>query len=216
MENFRRYGMSELQQKQALSAYYASVTYMDEQVGRLLDALDRLDQRKNTVVIFTSDHGYNLGEHNCWQKLSLFEDSTRVPLIVSSPAHKKSAGQTCSAITELIDLYPTIAELSGLQSKAPGNLQGDSIVPQLSSPDEVPADGLAYTVTYQKGESIRLNRWRYNRWGGPDAKDPGEELYDHRNDPREFNNLAGNPDYEHTLNEMRQLLTQVRAHSKEQ
>ena len=213
MENFRRYGMSELQQKQALSAYYASVTYMDEQVGRLLDALDRLKLRDNTVVIFTSDHGYNLGEHNCWQKLSLFEDSTRVPLIVSSPTHAESAGQRCAAVTELIDLYPTIAELSGLKLKAPENLQGDSLVAQLNSPNEVPADGLAYTVTYQKGESIRTNRWRYNRWGGPQAKEPGEELYDHQNDPLEFHNLANDPDYQSALSEMRQLLTQARNRS---
>jgi arylsulfatase A-like enzyme len=214
MENFRRYGMSTLQQKQALAAYYSSVTYMDEQVGRLLDALDRLDLRRNTVVIFTSDHGYNLGEHNCWQKLSLFEDSTRVPLIVSAPGFESSAGKQSHAITELIDLYPTITDLCGLGGSTPDKLHGTSLVPLLKTPENTQVKQLAYTVTYQKGESIRTDRWRYNRWGGPNAKDAGEELYDHQNDPLEFVNLAQHPDHQATVQHMRQLLADTRAASQ--
>jgi arylsulfatase A-like enzyme len=208
MENGPRYGMDEHQQKQALAAYYASVSFMDEQVGRLLDALVRLKLRKNTIVIFAADHGYNLGEHNCWQKLSLFEESARVPLIISAPGYESSAGRHTSALTELVDLYPTIAELTGLADRAPKNLQGVSLCPILSDPERTTKRQFAYTITHQDGQSIRTDRWRYNRWG-----DSGEELYDHRSDPKEFANLAGDPRHEATLNEMRQLLRHAGRHS---
>ena len=201
MENSRRYGMNRTQQKQALAAYYASVSFMDEQVGRLLAALDRLDLRKNTVVIFTADHGYNLGEHHCWQKLSLFEESARVPLIVAAPGFESSAGTHSDALVELVDLYPTIADLAGLADRTPKNLHGTSLRGLLHDPGQSGDRQLAYTITNQDGESIRTDRWRYNRWG-----DVGEELYDHAVDPDEFTNLAGDPRHEQVLNEMRQLL----------
>lgn len=209
MANEGRYGMNETQQRQSIAAYYASVTFMDEQVGRLLEALDRLDIRKNTVVIFTSDHGYNLGQHHCWQKLSLFEDSTRVPLLISAPGFQDTAGKKSPAIVELIDLYPTIAELTGLQEKAPERLQGTSLVDLLSDPSLEGTKEAAYTVTYQKGESLRTKQWRYNQWG-----DAGEELYDHSSDPEEFTNLVRNPEYEATLRQMRELLETTRERSK--
>ncbi|MEW4486943.1 sulfatase [Thalassoglobus sp. JC818] len=210
MENFGRYGMNEEQQKIAIASYYASVTFMDEQVGRLLETLDRLNLRDDTVVIFTSDHGYNLGEHHCWQKLSLFEDSTRVPLLISSPDHTETAGQTNSEIVELIDLYPTIADLCGLKKKSPQILQGQSLVPILESPGNVmDADAHAYTVTYQRGESLRAGPWRFNRWGNS-----GEELYDHESDPGEFTNLATDPDHTAAVDSLRTQLTQVRESSE--
>lgn len=209
MENMGRYGMNETQQKQALSAYYASVSYMDEQVGRLLNALDRLDLRKNTVVIFTSDHGYNLGEHHCWQKLSLFEESTRVPLIISVPGFEDSAGKHNFALVELIDLYPTIADLVGLKEQAPKILQGRSLRGLLQNPAQLGNRKAAYTVTHKNGESIRTIRWRYNRWG-----DTGEELYDHKTDPHEFTNLATVPSQSKILDRMRELLTEIRKQSR--
>ncbi|MCA9260536.1 MAG: sulfatase, partial [Planctomycetales bacterium] len=129
MDNSSRYGMNDQQQQKTLAGYYACVSFMDEQVGRLLDALDRLQLRERTIVIFTSDHGYLLGEHGCWQKLSLFEESVRVPLIVSSPALNRSRGQACSALVELVDLYPTVADLTGLAAQAPSILQGRSLRP---------------------------------------------------------------------------------------
>jgi iduronate 2-sulfatase len=209
MENRGRYGMNLEQQKQALAAYFASVTFLDEQVGRLLETLDRLDLRKNTIVVFTSDHGYNLGEHNCWQKLSLFEDSTRVPLIISAPGYEATAGSSCDALAELIDLYPTFADLCGLADEAPGNLQGISLKPFLEQPDRPSEREAAYTVTRSRGESLRTPRWRYNRWG-----EAGEELYDHENDPDEFTNLARNPEYTDVLNQMRDLLDRTRQRSR--
>jgi iduronate 2-sulfatase len=210
MENRGRYGMDERQQKQSLAAYYASVTFMDEQVGRLLDALDRLGVRKNTVIIFASDHGYNLGEHHCWQKLSLFEDSTRVPLIISAPGFESSAGRKSDALVELIDLYPTIAELAGLAEQQPDNLQGASLRELLEDPSRQSGKDVAYTVTHQRGESIRTPRWRYNRWGKA-----GEELYDHQTDANEHTNLAGEPQHADTLKQMRELLRDTRKRSRE-
>ena len=202
MDNMPRYGMNEEQQRQALAGYYASVTFMDEQVGKLLGALDRLDLRRNTVVIFISDHGYNLGEHHCWQKLSLFEESTRVPLLISAPGFQASAGKKASAIVELIDLYPTVADLLGLKDKAPAILQGTSLRPLLAQPERKDwSKTHAYTVTHQQGESVRTARWRYNRWGKE-----GEELYDHDKDPEEFTNLATKPEHAKSLADMRSLL----------
>ncbi|MFN7138892.1 MAG: sulfatase-like hydrolase/transferase, partial [Limisphaerales bacterium] len=209
MENMGRYGMNEEQQRKAIAGYYASVTFMDEQVGKLLDALDRLDLRKNTIVIFTSDHGYNLGEHGCWQKLSLFEESTRVPLLISAPGFKQTAGKTAKGIVELIDLYPTIADLLGLKDHAPSNLQGTSLRPLLEKPERDDwSKTVAYTVTHQNGESIRTPRWRYNVWGKQ-----GEELYDLENDPNEFTNLASSQSHEKQLREMRALMKKTRERS---
>jgi iduronate 2-sulfatase len=209
MENWGRYGMNEEQQRKAIAAYYATITFMDEQVGRLLDALDRLDLRKNTIVIFFSDHGFNLGEHNCWQKLSLWEESTRVPLIISAPGFAASAGKSTGALTELIDLYPTIADLAGLGREAPAILQGKSLMPLLENPERAdwPREH-AYIVTHRRGEALRSERWRYSRWG-----DEGEELYDLQVDPQEFTNLAGDPAHRSVLQQFRTKLEETRRRS---
>ena len=204
--NELKYGMSELQQKQSLAAYYASVSFMDDQVGRLLDTLDRLDQRKNTVVIFTSDHGYNLGHHTLWQKGSLFENSARVPLLISAPGFEDSAGKSTDALVELVDLYPTIAELTGVAEKVPGNLDGMSLAKLMKSPAHAKGHSEAYTVVGNRnrmGESIRTDHYRYNYWSGGD-----EELYDIVNDPNEFTNLAGSKAHTSALNQMRDRLAE--------
>ena len=201
MANEGRYWLTEKQQKQSIAAYYASVTYMDQQVGRLLDALDRLGQRENTIIIFTSDHGYNLGEHTMWQKLSLFEESARVPLLISAPGFEKAAGKKAQGLVELVDLYPTLLDLTGLKDKAPANLDGISLRPLLDNPDSKGEKKMAYTVTRSSGESIRTDRYRYNRWG-----EEGEELYDHQTDPKEFTNLVGMEQHSDTLKRMRALL----------
>jgi iduronate 2-sulfatase len=206
MENMGRYGMNTGQQRKAIAGYYASVSFMDEQVGKLLAAMDRLELRKNTIVIFISDHGYNLGEHSCWQKLSLFKESTRVPLLISAPGFEKSAGKSSGGIVELIDIYPTIVDLIGLKEKAPAILQGTSLRPLLEKPEL--KDWLktsAYTVTHQKGESIRTVRWCYNVWGKE-----GEELYDLERDPQEFTNLAKDSKHDAQLNQMRGLMEKTR------
>ena len=128
IRNYKRnstsYGVTPELHKGLLEAYYASISYMDAQVGRVLDVLDELELSENTIVVFTSDHGYMLGEHHKFQKQHLFEESTRVPFIFSVPWMKKQHGKATNHITELLDLYPTLASLAELE--APNGLQGKS------------------------------------------------------------------------------------------
>ncbi len=178
--------------QQAVQAYFASITFMDAQVGKILAALERLGLAENTIIVFASDHGYHLGEHGLWQKLSLFEGSTRVPLFIVAPGVSK-AGGVAKAPVGLIDLYPTLAELCGV--KAPENIQGQSLVPMLRDP-AAEGRGWAFSQitlaaknkTARIGYSIRTPRWRYTEWG--DEAADGRELYDHDADPQEITNLA--------------------------
>lgn len=192
------YSLPEPILKQAVQAYYACVSFIDAQVGRLLKELDRSGQAKNTIVVFWSDHGYHLGEHNgIWQKRTLFEQGARTPLIIRTPGARGN-GQSCGQIVEFVDMYPTLTSLAGVQ--APDNLAGQNLTPLLNDPLK-PWNGLAVTQvlrpqddrlkTMVMGCSIRSDRWRYTEWANGAA---GAELYDHHTDPMEFNNLAGNPD----------------------
>jgi arylsulfatase A-like enzyme len=209
LQNGKVFGMNEIQQKRTITSYMASVRFMDQQVGRLLDALDRLNLSKETIVIFISDNGYNLGEHDCWSKISLWEGSVRVPLIISVPGKEKSYGTSCSNITELIDLYPTLTELCGFKGQEPQILQGKSLVENINNPEKGDTDRLAYTVSYRgRDASIRTPKFRYTRWGG-EIEQGNEELYDHENDPEEFVNLTDNPDYKNILEEMRSKFEQA-------
>lgn len=213
-QNEKKWGMNEIQQKQTISAYMASIRFMDQQVGRLLDALDRLKLKNNTIVIFISDHGYNLGEHDCWAKTSLWEGTTRIPLIISVPAFGENHGSECKTITELIDLYPTLTELCGFSEQKPAILQGKSLTGVLKGDKTYDAEALAYTVSYQaKAGSIRDSRWRYTRWGETTGSQ-NEELYDHMNDPEEYNNLADVPDYRKVMDEMRIKYETIRRKAK--
>jgi len=183
-------GMDEDKQREALRAYFASVSFMDEQLGRVLRTLDALKLRDNTVIVFQSDHGWHLGEHGIWQKRSLMEESARVPLIISAPG-RKGRGRRTRAITELVDVYPTVAELCGLTP--PARLEGKSLVHLLDNPArEHKATAHTQLDTPQaQGRAVRTDHFRYIRWGS--ASETGEELYDHRRDPREFRNLAADP-----------------------
>jgi arylsulfatase A-like enzyme len=203
--NMNSWNMNEEQKKKAISGYMASVRFMDQQVGRLLDALDRLGIRENTIVVFISDHGYNLGEHDCWSKVSLWEGTVRVPMIISYPKGKEQHGTACNSITELLDLYPTLADLCGLAEKQPDILQGESLARVLLEGKALHPGRVAYTtVRGGTASSIRTERWRYTLWNR--KKPEGmEELYDHNEDPEEFRNLAGHPDYQEVLLEMRSL-----------
>jgi iduronate 2-sulfatase len=206
--------------QQALQAYFASVTFMDAQVGRVLDALDRLGLADNTVIIFTSDHGYHLGEHGLWQKMSLFEESARVPLLVVAPgvAQPQTA---CTSPVGLVDVAPTLHELCGV--KAPAKLQGQSLVPMLKDP-QVAGRGWSLTqVTRGRGGrtdrggpgrtfgyTIRTPRWRYTEW---DEGRRGRELYDHDTDPRELTNLADAEEHAARVAELSELLRSAVAQS---
>ncbi len=193
--------------RQAVQAYFASISFMDAQAGKVLDALDRLGLADNTIVVFTSDHGYHLGEHGLWQKQSIFEESARVPLLIAGPGAKK--GAVANTPVGLIDLYPTLAELCSV--RAPENLQGQSLAPILKDPDAkgrgwvlsqvVRGGGFkrqgASAATGDNGKRIfgyalRTDRWRYTEW---DEGKAGKELYDHEKDPKELTNLADKPEH---------------------
>jgi uncharacterized sulfatase len=200
-------GMSEAQQREALVGYYASVSFMDEQVGRTLQALERLGLADNTVVAFFGDHGWSLGEHTHWQKMGLMEEAVRAPLIVSDPG-RTGAGRKSRALVEFVDIYPTLAELGGLEG--PEGLEGRSFVPLLDDPDRPWKQAAFSQVEWEDriyGRTVRTDRYRYIEWKGDGG---GEELYDHHADPGEFHNLAGDANYLAPLNEHRQLLASNR------
>jgi arylsulfatase A-like enzyme len=184
---------------------------MDAQVGHLLDALDRLGLVETTVVAFTSDHGYLLGEHGLWQKRALFEESARVPLVIAAPGNR-AAGKASSRPAELVDLYPTLADLAGLP--APEGVEGVSLAPALDDPTAATKPG-AVTQTVLgggrgvgqvPGYSVRTERSRYTEW---DAGRAGTELYDHETDPKEYRNLANDPDHAGTVAELKALLRRL-------
>jgi iduronate 2-sulfatase len=196
-----------------IAAYYAAVSFMDAQVGLLLDALDRLKLWDDTIVVFQSDHGYHLGEHGgLWHKLSLFEECARAPLIVAVPGRKPGA---CLRLVEMVDIYPTLTDLCGLP--APEGLEGTSFKPLLDDPTR-PWKRAAFTVVsrprgnLQSGDSkfgdaawlgrtVFDSRWRYTVW--PDGT---AELYDHHNDPFEYENVAAEPKQRNQLERMKKLL----------
>lgn len=199
------HAMTEPQAREIKRAYYASISFVDAQIGRVLDALDRLGLRDSTVVVFWSDHGYHLGEKGLWQKRSLFEESARVPMIIAAPG-MKGAGRASPRTVELLDLYPTLADLAGLP--APKALHGASLRPLLKNP-EAEWKRPAFTQVDRGGflgRSVRTERWRYTEW---DFGAKGRELYDHASDPQEQRNLADDPAHAATVAEMNALLKTV-------
>ncbi|MBT5902874.1 MAG: sulfatase [Opitutaceae bacterium] len=179
-------------QKKAMGGYYASVAYMDAQVGKVLNALDEEGLTDKTIIIFTSDHGYHLGEHDFWAKVSLRDESAGVPLIVCVPGKKPAVSDS---LVELLDLYPTIAELCGLE--IPENIQGKSIVKLLDEP-ELEVRDTAFTVApMRKGFLLREERYAYMQYGEDAAG--GIELFDTQNDPQQYTNLVDDPAHAATV-----------------
>ncbi len=175
--------------RKAIHAYYATTSFLDAQIGRVLTALDELGLSNNTIVLFTSDHGYHLGEHGYYQKTTLFEASARVPLIVATPT-QMARGKRTTALVEMIDFYQTLSELAGLNAPQP-YIQGHSFAPLLDNPD---GKGRPSAITQlENGFSLRTSRYRFSQW--QDAGDDAIELYDHETDPAEMVNLAGDPAY---------------------
>jgi iduronate 2-sulfatase len=206
--------------RQCAQAYYASISFLDTQVGRVVASLDRLGLAENTIIVFTSDHGYHMGEHGLYQKQSLFEGSARVPLLIVAPG--KTKGGVVNEPVSQVDLYPTLTELAGV--KAPGNLQGQSLVPMLQDPA---AKGRGWALTQVArggglkpqaaapkgagakrffGYSLRTDRWRYTEW---DEGREGAELYDHDADSGERVNLAKKPEYAATVAELSKTLQEA-------
>ncbi|MFN4259133.1 MAG: sulfatase [Gemmataceae bacterium] len=190
--------------REAIQAYCASMTLMDAQLGRLLDTLERLKLAENTIVVFFSDHGYHLGEHGLWQKMSLFENSARVPLVIYDPRAKGNGGVSGRTV-ELIDLHPTLADLCGLP--APASVEGQSLKPLLDNPQAAWTKP-AYTQVLRgqsgMGRSVRTERYRYVEWG--DNGKHGAQLFDYETDPDEFVNLVNDPKYTDIVSMHRQLL----------
>jgi iduronate 2-sulfatase len=184
--------MDEVQQKKAVSGYYAAVSFMDAQVGKVLDALEKSGQADNTIIIFTSDHGYHLGEHDFWAKVSLRDESARVPLIISVPG--KMPGVSDSLV-ELLDLYPTTAKLCGLE--VPARLQGKDISPILDDPKATVHDTVFSVAGTSKGLMLRDDRWVFIQYTEDASK--GIELFDMQNDPQQFTNLASSPEHAATV-----------------
>jgi arylsulfatase A-like enzyme len=196
---------SAAQAREMVRAYYASVSYMDEQVGRVLDALDRLGLRDKTIVVFLGDHGYHLGEKGKWSKAySLFDIATRVPFIVATPQTK---GAASPRTVQLLDIFPTLVELCGLKDPyAPGSkLEGHSLVPLLRKPNSTWNYPALSVVQYQQkiGRAVTTERWHYVSWEDGKA---GEMLTDLKNDPHELKNLASDPKYAATKKQMQELL----------
>ena len=164
---------------------------MDEQIGRILQSLKELGLEKETAVIFTSDHGYLLGEHHFWQKGNLREEVTRIPLIIRSPG--KPSGIS-SSIVELVDLFPTACELTSLP--IPDSVEGISLVPVLAKQDvQIKQSALSFVPN---GTSLRTKKWSYMKY-----KNGDEELYDMLKDSKQFENLATNLEYKNQLSKVR-------------
>lgn len=197
--NSKRTGLAQYpeNQQRMWSGYYAAVTFMDQQVGRILDELDRLGLTDRTAIVFTSDHGYHLGDHTFWQKANLHEQVTRVPLIIAAPGI--APGRTRS-LAQLVDLFPTLCELTG--TPTPESVEGKSLVPVLRNPAAVVNDA---ALSYVQGghHALRTDRWAFMRY-----TDGSEELYDMDADPGQFTNLAKQPAPAATLAKLRQQLDQ--------
>jgi len=231
------WNVPEQEQREAVRAYYASISFVDAQVGRILEALDRLNLRQNTIIVFMSDHGYHLGDHGgLWMKQTVFERATRTPMMMAGPG-VTAKGEVSHRIVELLDIYPTLAALAHVA--APAGLPGRSFHPLLTNPKAdwdhaalsqvrrpisigapgrgasaltgPDADGAA---AYQApvsgpdtGYTIRTELYRYISWNDGKA---GEELFDELNDPGETRNLVTQPFYTNVVADMRQRLARMK------
>jgi iduronate 2-sulfatase len=192
--------MDVAKQKKAVAGYYAAVSFMDAQVGKVLEALEKSGRADNTIVIFTSDHGFHLGEHDFWAKVSLHDESARVPLIISVPGKKPGVSDS---LVELLDLYPTTAKLCGLE--VPARLQGKDISPILDDPQAKVHDTVFSVAGTSKGLMLRDDRWVFIQYTEDASK--GMELFDMQNDPRQLTNLAQSLDHVSRVEEWKTKIT---------
>jgi arylsulfatase A-like enzyme len=186
--------------KNLIRGYYACVSYTDAQIGHLLQALDDLDLRKNTIVILWGDHGWQLGEHTLWCKHSNFDVAMKVPMIISAPDFPKS--KKTSALAEYIDIYPTLCELTGLN--LPEQLQGKSFVHLMKAPEGTHKE-IIYS-RYVNGESIKTDRYLYSEWYDKENTFYGRMLYDHFTDPDENVNISELPENRHLVDSLSTIL----------
>jgi uncharacterized sulfatase len=178
--------------RKAIQGYLASTSYMDAQVGRLLEGLKESGRAASTTVVFLADHGWHLGEHDMWRKMTLFEPSLRVPMIFAGSG-VNGRGET-HGVAETLDLYRTLAELFGFQCST--RVEGASLLPRLTDPaldTNRAAHAWVHLPKAEPGRSIRLGNLRYTEWGETGEKKT--QLYDLENDPGEYHNLSGNPTF---------------------
>ena len=191
-------GLTEAQQRELRHGYYASVSMIDAQVGRLLDELERLKLAENTIIVLWGDHGWKLGEHNGWCKQTNYEVDTRSPLIVSAP-RAAAAGRKCPSLVEFVDVYPTLCDLAGLPT--PRELEGVSLAPMMRDANAKVKDAAIsqFPRTHEgrlyMGYAMRTERYRLVVWlDRKTGKTAAAELYDHENDPQENANIANRPE----------------------
>ena len=200
--------MDEATKRKLIHGYYACVTYMDAQLGKVLAALDELALRDNTIICLWGDHGWHLGDHDLWCKHSNYETAVHSPLLFSGPG--VPAGLRTSALTEFVDIYPTLCEMTGVAPPAE-QLEGTSVVPLLRDPSR-PWKSAAFSQYPRQGNvmghSVRTDRYRFTRWAkrGGDQAVVGTELYDHQSDPQENTNVAADPANAPVVAELSKLL----------
>lgn len=190
-------------QLKLLRAYYACISFVDAQIGIIFDAMDRLGLWQDTVVVLLSDHGIHLGERGWWSKNTLSEVSARVPLIVHAPG-LTSRGRSSGGLVELIDVYPTLAELAGVP--AVPEVDGRSFVPLLGDPDRPWKSGAVTQAVRGRlsGYSVRTERWRYTDWGPA-----GSELFDHQTDPAELVNVVSAAEHQESIAEFQSMFREL-------
>jgi uncharacterized sulfatase len=191
------------ERREFLRSYYACTSFLDAQVGKIVKALEETNQLDNTLIIFFGDHGYHLGEHNWWNKVTIFEKGTRAPLIMAGQSVGGKSVES-NAMFEFIDIYPTLAELFELKG-TPGYLEGKSFAKSVNNP-ALPFRSEVRAIVgrgNKLGRMVKNQQFRYVEW---DNGNMGNELYDQKADPIEYNNLANNPEYANVIAEMRKLL----------
>ncbi|MCP4310653.1 MAG: sulfatase [Bacteroidetes bacterium] len=197
---------TDLERREFLRSYYACCTFMDAQVGKVILALEESGQMDNTLIVFLGDHGYHLGEHNWWNKVTVFEKGTKAPFIVAGQSAGKK-GVESDAMFEFIDIYPTLAELFNLE--APDHLEGESFASVIGDPS-LPFRNEVRAMTRRgemAGKTVKTAEWRYVEWDGGER---GSELYDQADDPMEYRNLADDTTYADVVHEMKSLLNEAR------
>ncbi len=184
--------------RELIRAYYASISFVDAQVGRVLKALEELDLDERTTVVLWGDRGYHLGEHGLWGGNSNYESALRVPLIIRSPG-QRGGGRKSFALTELVDVYPTLCDLSNVPM--PSGLEGSAFTPLFEDPDRLWKRAVFSSLPRQipgvgegVGRTMRTTRFRYTEWTSPGSAFRAAEVYDYREDPGEMRNLVGRPE----------------------